>query len=179
MRVLLWLMLLYAPLSAAVTVDICYNYDCAVHANVRLTSTKMRDVRGLFVNVITPRQEREAIALAMGLLAGYAAQQTPTGNDKGGNLNDDGVDGRMDCIDHAHNTTAYLQLLKRFGFLVFHDVLSPVERAPLLFNAHWSAQVLEFRSGSKFVVDTWFRDNGAPALIYPLDQWLQGASPDE
>lgn len=179
MRMLLWLMLLYAPLSGAVTVDICYNYDCAVHANVRLTSTQMRDVRELFINLTMPRQERDAVALAMGLLAGYAAQQTPTGNDKGGNINDGGVDGRMDCIDHAHNTAAYLQLLKRFGFLAFHEVLPPVERAPLLLNTHWSAQIMEYGSGDKFVVDTWFRDNGAPAVIYPLDKWLQGASPNE
>jgi hypothetical protein len=115
----------------------------------------------------------------MGLLAGYTAQQTPTGNDKGGNVNDGDVDGRMDCIDHSHNTTAYLQLLKRFGFLAYHDVLSPVERAPLLLNAHWGAQIMEYRSGDKFVVDTWFRENGAPAVIYPLEAWLQGASPDE
>ncbi len=173
------LVALYAAPSWAVSVDICYNYDCAVHANVRLTSTQMRDVRELFFAVATPRQERDAIALAMGLLAGYVAQQTPTGNDKGGNVNDGGVDGRMDCIDHSHNTTAYLQLLKRFGFLAYHDVLTPVERAPLLLNSHWGAQIMEFGSGDKFVVDTWFRDNGAPAVIYPLDQWLQGASPDE
>ncbi|MFA5171929.1 MAG: hypothetical protein WC426_10220 [Sulfuriferula sp.] len=170
---------LYTAPSWAVSVDICYNYDCAVHASVRLTSTQMRDVRELFVAVATPRQERDAIALAMGFLAGYAAQQTPTGNDKGGNVNDGGVDGRMDCIDHSHNTTAYLQLLKRFGFLAYHDVLPPVERAPLLLDEHWGAEIMEYGSGDKFVVDTWFRDNGAPAVIYPLDKWLRGASPDE
>ncbi|MEQ1667500.1 MAG: hypothetical protein ABL868_03505 [Sulfuriferula sp.] len=175
----MWLMLLSAAPSWAVTVDICYNYDCSTHANVRLTSTQMRDARELFNHLNTPRAERDAIALALGLFAGYAAQQTPTGNDKGGNVNDGGVDGRMDCIDHAHNTTAYLQLLKRFGFLRFHEVLPPVERAPLLFNAHWSAQVMEYNTEDKFVVDTWFRDNGAPAVIFPLDKWLQGASPDE
>jgi hypothetical protein len=179
MRVWLLLLMLYAAPSWAVSVDVCYNYDCAVHANVRFTSTQMRDIRGLFSLVTTPRQERDAIALAMGLLAGYTAQQTPTGNDKGGNVNDGDVDGRMDCIDHSHNTTAYLQLLKRFGFLAYHDVLSPVERAPLLLNAHWGAQIMEYRSGDKFVVDTWFRENGAPAVIYPLEAWLQGASPDE
>ena len=163
----------------AVTVDVCYNYDCAVHAKVALNSAQMRNVRSLFLNVTSPQQERTAISLGMALFAVYAAEQTPTGKDKGGNIADDGVDGRMDCIDHAHNATAYLGLMRRFGFLSFHNVLEPVERWPLLINAHWAAQISEIDSGRKFVVDTWFRDNGAPAVIYPLQDWLRGASPND
>lgn len=176
-----WLILLWLwPVAGwAVSVDICYNYDCAVHAKVQLTSTQMRNVRELFIDTPTPQQERSAVSLAIALLEGDAAEQTPTGNDKGGNVADNGVDGRMDCIDHAHNTTAYLRLLQRFGFLAFHDVLDPVERAPLLLNAHWAAEIMESASSQKFVVDTWFRDNGAPAVIYPLQDWLRGASPDD
>jgi hypothetical protein len=179
MRKFLLLLMLYAAPSWAFNVDICYNYDCAVHAKVNLTVKQMRNVGILFRKIRTPQQERDAIAQAMAVLEKYAALQTPTGNDKGGNVNDDGVDGRMDCIDHAHNTTAYLQLLRQFGWLAFHDIRGPVERAPLILNAHWGAEIMEYGTGSKFVVDTWFRDNGAPAVIYPLDDWLHGASPDE
>ncbi|MDR3391774.1 MAG: hypothetical protein P4L77_08560 [Sulfuriferula sp.] len=179
MKFLLTLLCLWPVAGWAVNVDICYNYDCAVHAKVLLTSTQMRNVRELFIDVSTPQQERDAISLSIGMLEAYAAEQTPTGNDKGGNVADNGVDGRMDCIDHSHNTTAYLQLLKRFGFLAYHDVLEPVERAPMLVNVHWAGQIVELSSGRKFAVDSWFRDNGAPAVIYPLQDWLSGASPDE
>ncbi|ARU32116.1 hypothetical protein CAP31_10770 [Sulfuriferula sp. AH1] len=179
MKFVLALLWLWPAASGAVTVDICYNYGCAVHAKVALTSTQMRNVRELFRDAVTPPQERAAISLGIGLLESYAAEQTPTGNDKGGNVADDGRDGRMDCIDHSRNTTAYLHLLQRFGFLSFHDVLPPVERAPFVVNVHWGAQIEEFASGRKFVVDSWFRDNGAPAVIYPLQDWLRGTSPDE
>lgn len=179
MKWLLPLLWLWPAAGWAVTTDICYNYNCTVHAKVQLTSTQMRNVRELFSSVTTPQQERDAISLGMALFEAYAAEQTPTGNDKGGNVADNGVDGRMDCIDHAHNTTAYLRLMQRFGFLSFHEPLNPVERLSLLVSAHWAAQIVEIGSGRKFVVDTWFRDNGAPAIIYPLQDWLSGISPDE
>jgi len=31
----------------------------------------------------------------------------------------------------------------------------------------------------RWAVDTWFRDNGAPAVVMPLAKWLGGAYPDE
>jgi hypothetical protein len=30
----------------------------------------------------------------------------------------------------------------------------------------------------RFVVDSWFFDNGTPAFIMPLDEWLRGGGPD-
>ena len=30
----------------------------------------------------------------------------------------------------------------------------------------------------RFVVDSWFVDNGQPAVILPLAEWKEGAGPD-
>lgn len=175
-----WFVLCLLPATVwAESVDICYNYDCAVHAKVQISNGQLRNLRKLFSRVRTAQQERVALSRGVGLLEIFAAKQTPTGKDKGGNLADNGVDGRMDCLDHSHNTTAYLQLMRRNGLLSFHDVLEPVMRAPYVLNAHWAAQIVEHPSGQKFVVDSWFLDNGASAVVYPLQAWLNGASPDE
>jgi hypothetical protein len=50
----------------------------------------------------------------------------------------------------------------------------------LVFPAHWSAVIEEKRGGavSQFVVDSWFVDNGQPAVILPLADWKKGAGPD-
>lgn len=182
-RSALFLLLALLPgWSAAVLADevsICYNYDCAVSASVIFNDGQLLKVKSLFNRVADAVAERNAIASAIGLFETFAGEQTPTRNDKGGNVNDDGVDGRMDCLDHSHNTTAYLHLLENHGWLKFHRVLEPVERAPLVVDVHWAAHIAEIRSGQEYAVDSWFFDNGKPAAIFTLAQWLHGASPHE
>jgi hypothetical protein len=70
-------------------------------------------------------------------------------------------------------------------------VLEPVKRG-FLFTVHMAAQIAE-RAGlvrgagekagtggnSRFAVDSWFRDPGHPAEIYPLAEWLGGRRPSD
>jgi len=162
----------------AVDISVCYNYGCASQARVDFSPQQIRKLRQLFKSVTTPAAERSAIAKAIGLFEQFSGKQTPTWRDKGGNVNDDGADGRMDCIDHSTNTTAYLTLLERLGLLRFHTVLGRVERAPLIVNEHWAARIMDRATQQEYAVDSWFYDNGHPAVIYPLQDWLKGASPD-
>jgi hypothetical protein len=170
--------LLTAP-AYADQVSICYNYDCAIQANVIITGRPLLKIRALLRKARNAEEERVAIAQAIGQFETIAAQQTPTGNDKGGNSEDDGVEGRMDCLDHSHNTTAYLKLLEQRGWLKYHRVLERVMRAPYIVNDHWAARIVEIRTGQEYIVDSWFFDNGHPAAIFTLEDWKAGASPDE
>lgn len=162
----------------AVDVSICYNYSCASQAKVDFSPQQIGQLRRLFKTATTPAAERSAIAQAIGLFEHYAGEQTPTWRDRGGNINDNEADGRMDCIDHSTNTTTYLKLLERLGLLRFHRVLDPVERAPLIVNVHWAAHIMDRTTRQEYAVDSWFHDNGQPAVIYPLQDWLSGASPN-
>ena len=56
--------------------------------------------------------ERHQLALALGSLYRWAGEQLPIHADKGGDYADEGVDGRMDCIDHATTTTRLLRLIE-------------------------------------------------------------------
>ena len=122
--------------------------------------------------------ERERLAVAIGWLLGWAGRQTPIAADRGGNYADDGVRGRMDCIDHSTTTTRLLRLLEARGWLRFHRVLDPVLRVRFLFDAHYSAQIEELPEAAgddataveaaRHVGDSWFRDNGQPAGVLPL-----------
>ena len=165
-------------LAQADEITICYNYGCNTTAQISLRGHQLQQLKQLFKQLPDAPAERLAIAQAIGLFETFAGEQTPTRNDKGGNENDDGVDGRMDCIDHSHNSTAYLRVMETHGWLKFHRVLEPVKRAPLLVNIRWGAHIQEIKSQREFVIDSWFFDNGHPAAVFDLDDWLRGASPD-
>ena len=168
--------MLPAGLARAEEVKVCFNYGCTVAAVVRFEPAALGEVKRLFVDVASPQDERKAVARAMGTLYFHAALQTPTWRDRGGNIDDDGAEGRMDCIDHSLNTTAYLALLERNGWLRYHTVADRVQRGRLL-AVHWGAQLSDKAGAERWVVDTWFLDPGNPATIYPLDEWLDGARP--
>jgi hypothetical protein len=135
----------------------------------------------------TSAEEREAIGEAVGRLLGWAGQQSSISADKGGNYADSAVYGRMDCIDHSTTTTRLLRLLERRGLLRFHRVLEPVRRLRFLVFQHYSALIEETGADgndgvndapARFVVDSWFFDNGHPAVVMPLDAWMSGESPN-
>ena len=159
-------------------ITICYNYSCAATANIKISGKELIQIRPLFKQLSDAESERDAISKAIGMLAYFSGTQSPTYLDKGGNVNDDGVDGRMDCIDHSTNTTTYLNLLQDKGFLKFHHVLPRIKRAPLFFDEHWAAVIEDIETKERFAVDSWFFDNGHPAVIFELDKWKSGATPD-
>lgn len=159
------------------TLSICYNYGCASHGAVHLRGAQLSSIRMPFAWAEDAQSEREAIARAIGLSITFAGQQTPTFRDRGGNLEDDGVEGRMDCIDHAHNTTLYLKTMDKYGWLKFHKILEPVSRPYQIIGLHWAAHIAEQGNGQEFVVDSWFLDPGHPAAIFTLEEWKNGAEP--
>ena len=110
-------------------------------------------------------------------------EQSDIRNDRGGNFADAGIPGRMDCIDHSTSTTRLLELLATRGALRWHRVLTPDVRHFLwIFPAHWSAVIEEVAAvddaAQHYVVDSWFVNNGEPAVILPLADWKKGAGPD-
>jgi len=180
MRAWLALLMLCSVLAAqAEEISICYNYGCAITAKVNFQANELSAARRLLLRAMDAAEEREAVSVAIGLFEAAAGRQTPAWVDKGRNVNDDGVDGRMDCIDESANATAYLHFLEGRGWLTFHRVLEPLKRATFLVNEHWAARIVEKKTGQEFAVDSWFFDNGQPAFVVPLEDWLAGTEPNE
>lgn len=176
-------MWLFVALSvhAEVKVPVCFNYGCSERVMVRFTDADMLGVREVMLGAGSAVEERKAIPAALVLLYRAAGQQTPIHADRGGNLLDAGVQGRMDCIDHSTTTTSFLDLIASRELLRFHRVREPARRARF-FSQHFSAVIevvgeAEERGGS-YAVDSWFVDHGQPALMIPLDEWLGGGGPN-
>ena len=175
---------LMAALTAACVhadqvVTICYNYGCLTQTAVTFSEQRLAEVRAMLATATTAAQERDLVAQAVGRLYAWAAEQTPIGADRGGDYADDGKPGRMDCIDHSTTTDRFLRMFEDLGWLRFHRVGKIVVRHRWIFGQHFSAVLEENGSGARYVVDTWFRDNGRPAVVLPLADWYGGGEPDD
>lgn len=187
-RVLLIAALLLAGVTdAQESVSICFNYGCASTATVAYSRKQLAQIRDLLDDAVDAAHERELIGVVIGRLLGWAGQQSPIHADRGGNYADDGVHGKMDCIDHSTTTTRLLYMLQRRGWLRWHQVLAPEVRTRFMVFDHWTAVIEEepkmpFRDGDpltrrRYAVDSWFYDNGQPAVVLPLDRWLDWEGP--
>ena len=171
--------LLFAGASAAdETVAVCYGYGCVAQAEIQYSPGQLGDVRRLLAYAIDPAGERIILGKVIGRLYRWAGEQSPVHDDRGGNYADGNEPGKMDCIDHSTSTTRLLEMLQRLGYLRWHRVLAPEPRYLLgLIANHWSA-VIEEKGGGRYAVDSWFVNNGEPAVILPLEEWKKGAGPD-
>ena len=88
--------------------------------------------------------------------------------------------GQLDCIDETSNTTTVLELLDRAGLLVWHEVRGPMSRF-FVYDGwpHTTAVIVETATGEAYAVDSWFHDNGQPAEVVPLEQWVAGWGPEQ
>lgn len=169
-------------------VEVCFNYGCLSTARVIFSPRQLAEVRDLLDDALDAAHERALLAVVVGRLLGWAGEQSPIGADRGGNLADEGVYGKMDCIDHSITTTRLLTMLARHGWLRWHQVLAPAVRTRMLVFDHWSAVVEEtpkapYRDDDpltrrRFAVDSWFNDNGQPAVVMPLDAWMDWEDPN-
>lgn len=162
------------------TVAICHGYGCLARDDIRYSAARLGEIRRQLQAAVNAEDERKMLARVIGQLYAWAGEQSVIRNDRGGNYADDGP-GKMDCIDHSTSTTRLLKLLAARGDLRWHRVLeADVRHWALVFPAHYSAVIEEIGDGEaeRFVVDSWFVDNGQPAVILPLAEWKKGAGPD-
>lgn len=173
-----------ASVGAAESVRVCYNYGCVAEAEAHFDEARMAQLGTLLGAARDGADERARLSVAIGWMLGWAGEQTPIGADRGGNFADQAVFGRMDCIDHSTTTTRLLRLLEARGWLRFHRVVEPGQRVRYLLQVHFSAQIEESPVAAdlgavaaeprRHVVDSWFRDNGQPAVVMRLEDWLAG-----
>ncbi|MBK5102760.1 MAG: hypothetical protein MUP61_04440 [Burkholderiales bacterium] len=156
---------------------ICYNYGCYAKAPVVYAEERLEAMRQQLAAAGDAAAEREVISVVIGRMYAIAGEQTPVWRDRGGNYADGGDNGKMDCIDHSTNTSAFLSLFQARGWLRFHEVLEPFMRTRFFIADHWAARIRERETQKVFIVDSWFFDNGQPAAVLPFDDWLAGKTP--
>ncbi len=158
--------------------SICHGHTCNQFSFISLTDTQWKTIEALFIpSAIEPKQEREQIKLAIALLEKLTGEQAGTYRDRAQNFTDQGLNGQLDCIDEATNSTVYLRMLFDAGLLQFHRQASRTSRGGLI-APHNTATIIENSSNIRYAVDSWFADNGQAPAIIPLSLWQSGWKPD-
>ena len=162
--------------DGSVVLRICFNWSCARRQTMTFTPEDMallkRHIALCPGTSLHDRLQHVRIAIwQMELLA--QKYQPLLANDRAINDFEAGLEGRMDCVDSASNTTTYLHILRDIGELAGWTVSSPKVRSPLDLTAvHWTAVMIDAESGRPWSVDSWFRPNGHLPMVMPLPSWI-------
>lgn len=156
--------------------NICHAHGCTQTSAVSLTAAQWAQVRSVFNGTADAADERQRLRAAIALLERWAGKQTGTDRDIGGSFPGFGRGGQMDCIDEMVNTATYIRMMERDGLLAHHrldshEYLGFFETA---FWPHAAVAIRQIGSGERFIVDSWWLDNGAPPYVVAYDEWWEG-----
>lgn len=160
--------------------NVCYGNSCRLHGQVSLSDAEWAQVRALFdPQPENALEERRRISRATGLLETFTGRQTGTSDDAPGMGVHWNPDSQLDCIDEATNSTAYLRMMAADGLIRFHDVGLPANRFVVsAWGPSNTATIKERATGNVYAVESYFRSNGEPSYVLPLDIWTAGWVPE-
>ena len=159
--------------------SVCLGHSCATVVTDTLSDNEWLEVTAPLRRPSGgAANERAAIGRSMARFETVVGRHTGTSGDRGRNIAGFGQPGQLDCIDESTNTTTYLKLLERDGLLRYHRVAGRATRFGLFVGMpHSTAVIEELDSGGRYVVDSWFHDNGRPPHIVRLEDWYSGQDP--
>lgn len=169
------LMLAAAGADAHALIVVCYNWGCQTQQAVSYPDAWLRRVLQPLRQAKTPAEERAAVAEVVHQFYLRAAEQTPIGADEPGNVEDETVNGRMDCIDHSATTKNVLLYLQHRKLLRWHEV-GPYAHRSLIVASHYSATLIETTSDGPvddrmYTIDPWDVDRQALPPVQTVREW--------
>jgi hypothetical protein len=153
-------------------IPICHGFGCQYESTISLSESEWRSVADWF-NVSAPNvnTERNQIRQAIGWMEVLVGRHGPGREDRALDLKHVNYRiGQMDCIDESINTTTYLKLFEKQGLLRWHRVVERIQRRAI-FDAHWASQIEELATGDRYVIDSWFQDNGMLPNVQSTKDW--------
>ena len=163
--------------DGSITVRVCYNWSCASREHVTFTAADLAAVKAYLTQCAGSSLYDRVQTLRVGIwqLQLVAQKYLPKlANDREINEFDREVEGRLDCVDSASNTTNYLKILQDLGQLPGWTVTGAEVRNLLDFHGvHWTAVVIDNKTGTRWSVDSWFRPHGHLPFVMPLADWVK------
>ena len=153
--------------------EICQSGGCAKVSPLLLDHSDWHPIDTLFHHpVLNAAEERERISKAIGLMENIVGHKVGTHSDRAGTFGNSDYSGQLDCNDEAINTTTYMRMLKQAGYIRFH-VVEDMRTRNFFFDGwpHTTAVMRDVDAGQRYAVDSWFYDNGHPAVIVPFQAW--------
>ncbi|MEH6402846.1 MAG: hypothetical protein V7750_05690 [Sneathiella sp.] len=165
---------LQRPTPTAVTY--CSSHGCLERETLSLTPAQWQHVtKSMREKASDPVQERVNISLAVAEYEKIAGKKSGTSGDRArtglNNMN------QLDCIDESINTTSLLVMMEEDNLIQWHSLAGTVGRGEAFDWPHFAPSLQETGSQEIFVMDSWFRNNGKPAVVLPLQVWKAGWNP--
>ncbi len=165
--------------------SVCYRYGCKQIISTSIDKKSWLNIIKAFNEPnYSPQYERALLAEYIGNVEKLVGRNTQTQYDQGGTFSlflnvSDSRSEQMDCIDESTNTLSYLKMLNNQGKIKKHKIVGFVTRGGLLAGfPHTAVLLVEKQTKDKYVIDSWFYDNGRPAVILPYKTWKIGWKPD-
>ena len=163
-------------------VPVCFHHGCDTIARIELDDALWQRITRHFTpSAENAMAEREQIRHAIAEMEHIAGELVGTANDRAGDMKGIGtLAPQLDCIDESTNTTVYLTLFEQADLLHWHRVEPTAHRGYLFFGGwpHYTAVVSETANGQRWVIDSWFRDNGELPDVMDLKTWKDGWKPE-
>jgi len=159
------------------TVYICHGFGCEYRKPVSFSKADQHQLKSILKRGRKSAEaERIAISKAVQWQEKRVGPVVGSSNDIGGlDMSNGNVQGHMDCIDEATNTTSLLVYAEAKGRLKYHRVTRPASRGYFVDGKypHASAVIVDETTNTPWVVDSWRLSNGKPPDILHLSRWLQ------
>ncbi len=164
-----------AAANAHALIVVCYNWGCQSQQVVSFSDLWLRKALQPLRQAKTPEAERAAVAEVVHRFYLKAAEQAPIANDEAGNVEDEGVNGRMDCIDHSSTTKNILTYLQQQKLLRWHQI-GPYAHRTVLVLSHYSATLIETAADGAeeermYTVDPWDVDRTVLPPVQTVREW--------
>ena len=160
---------------------VCHGFSCRYTERVNLTDSEWSQILNMFeLDSTSAAQERDRIRQAVARLEQILGPKSGTELDRRRAPNT-GKKGQQDCIDESVNTMTYLTFLDRDGKLKYHDIGRAEVRGKII-DGKWpsnTATITEKATGERFVVDSFFHQNGELPEVVTLNLWMTGWRPDK
>ncbi len=164
--------------------SVCYQYGCEKIARLSMSEKAWEQITTLFRNEYSSAAyERALLTEYIARIEQFVGRETKTQFDRAGTfimyLNALAQkSNQMDCVDESINTLSYLKMLAADVGLKYHAISGLITRGGLRAGYPHTAVLLEdLVTGQEYVIDSWFYDNGRPAVVLPYHLWKGGWSP--
>ncbi len=162
-----------ASVSAPATIFVCHGYGCSFRSRLVLGPRDAAQFQSILrAGASSPEAERAALKKAVQYFEERSYQIIGIRDRPKAAVVGARIKGQMDCIDESTNTNGFLHYLANRGLLTFHTVGRKVRRGFFLDGRypHWTAIIVD-KSGTRWVVDSWYSVGGGTPDIFPYEQW--------
>ena len=168
------------------SVPFCMRYTCREMKSIQIPSLAWEQAtQVLSKRPNSAKMERALLSEVVSRIELLMGRVTNTQYDIGGTFrvnSEPSVNSmQLDCVDEAFNMSVYLHLLNNEGKLHWHRIGGVVHRGWLvdLSYPHTALSIVEQNTDKKFVIDSWFHDNGRPPELLSLQLWKAGWLPED